>query len=120
MKASGKETKIHFRLGANSGDSLSHFPGGRIISNLDCIYIALAGFFILYGRWLSIIYPLPLNPDEAQVAANTLRITFHGFNWNALDGTTVGPLNSLILLWLNIIGWDVTLFPHYFILPLKA
>lgn len=93
---------------SDTKQKLSHLLCGRVISNLDYLYIAFAGFCILYGRWLSIIYPIPLNPDEAQMAANTLRITFHGFNWNALDGTTVGPLSSVILLWPHIIGWDVT------------
>src|SRR5690348_15453056 len=108
MNASDAKKKLHFTLGANPGDSISHLLCGRVIPNLDYLYIAFAAFYIFYGRWLSIIYPIPLNPDEAQMAANTLRITFHGFNWNALDGTTVGPLNSLILLWPYIIGWDVT------------
>src|ERR1700745_3586567 len=109
MKASGKEKHIHFILAAKSGASLSHFLFGRLIPYLDCLYLAVAGLFILHGRWLSIIYPIPLNPDEAHMAANTLRITSHGFNWNALDSNTSGPLNSLILLWPKLLGWDVTI-----------
>lgn len=64
---------------------------------------------MIYGRWSSIIYPIPLNPDEVQAAANTLRIMSDGFSWGSLDGTTVGPLNSIVLIWPKFIGLDVTL-----------
>jgi hypothetical protein len=76
---------------------------------LDFFLLAVAAFALLYGRWYSIIFPIPLNPDEVQAAANTLRILSDGFNWDSLDGTTVGPLNSIILMWPKIIGLDVTL-----------
>lgn len=66
-------------------------------------------FFMLIGRWYSITYPLPLNPDEAQMGANVLRGMQHGFNWGGMDGTTSGPLNSLILAWPKFFGFDVTL-----------
>jgi hypothetical protein len=66
-------------------------------------------FTILFGRWSSIVYPFPLNVDEAQAAANTLRITVNGLNWTSLDGTTVGPLNSLLLMWPKLLGLNVTL-----------
>ncbi|MDG3064102.1 hypothetical protein ACFQ4M_11000 [Thauera mechernichensis] len=73
-------------------------------------FVALAIFAIifLHGRWDSITYPIPLNPDEAQVTANSLRILNYGFNWNALDGTTAGPLNSIVISWPYLINSDVT------------
>lgn len=74
-------------------------------------YLFLAFVILLMGwcRWNSVVYPWPLNPDEAQAGANTLRILAYGLNWDSLDGTTVGPLNSLVLCWPYIFGLDVTL-----------
>lgn len=63
---------------------------------------------MLWGRWDSIIYPLTLNPDEAQAMANTLRMKAFGYSWNASDGTTVGPYNAIVLSWPYLFGWDVT------------
>lgn len=74
----------------------------------DVAIIAILLLIIVIGRWDSIIYPLSLSPDEAQMAANTLRIRSHGFNWDSLDGTTSGPLNSLVLAWPHLIGFDTT------------
>jgi hypothetical protein len=34
-----------------------------------------------------------------------LRLASHGFNWDALDGTTVGPLNTVVLYWPALVGW---------------
>ena len=87
---------------------------GREACNLmkkhyECLYILLALVFIAWGRWDAMLYPLPLNPDEVQAAANSLRIKEYGISWNAVDGNTVGPLNSLILCWPFLFGGDVTL-----------
>lgn len=76
---------------------------------IDLILIGFFGALLFFCRWDSIIYPLPLNPDEVQLAANTLRISTHGFNWNSMDGTTSGPLNSIALLWPKLIGLEVTI-----------
>ena len=75
----------------------------------DVAFLIFASSIVLFGRWTSIKYPIPLNADEVQAAANTLRIAANGLNWNSLDGTTVGPLNSLILMWPKILGLDVTI-----------
>jgi hypothetical protein len=76
---------------------------------IDAITIFFIAFCLVQGRWLSIVYPLPLNPDEVSFAANTFRITDYGYNWDATDGITSGPLNSAILLWPHIFALDVTL-----------
>lgn len=55
------------------------------------------------------MYPLPFNPDEAQAVANAMRLKHFGLSWDALDGTTVGPFNTLILCWPYLMGGDVTL-----------
>lgn len=80
------------------------------ISNLFDVFFLLAGItFITLGRWSSIVFPYPLNPDEVQMAANALRIKSFGWNWNAVDGATGGPLDSLALLWPSLFNNDVTL-----------
>jgi hypothetical protein len=91
------------------GMNRSNGPAKVHFDFLDCFLLAVAVLALLYGRWSSIIFPISLNPDEVQAAANTLRILNYGFNWDSLDGTTVGPLNSIILMWPKIIGLDVTL-----------
>lgn len=64
---------------------------------------------LLVGRWSSILHPVPFNPDEAQAAANAMRIHAYGLNWNALDGSTNGPLDSLVACWPYLLGLDPTL-----------
>ncbi len=79
------------------------------LSIFDVLFLLSGAGIITIGRWFSIVYPVPFNPDEAQMAANALRIQHFGWNWDAIDGTTSGPLNSLILLWPTLFGGDVTL-----------
>lgn len=76
---------------------------------VDLIVIAAMAFVLVHGRWLSMVYPFPLNPDEAQAAANALRIKAYGFDWSVLDGSTNGPLDSLATCWPYLFGLDVTL-----------
>lgn len=80
-----------------------------LLKAADLFVIAAVAFVLVYGRWLSIVYPYPLNPDEAQAAANALRIKAYGFNWDVLDGATNGALDSLVVCWPHLFGWDVTL-----------
>jgi hypothetical protein len=88
------------------------FPGHTlrhlIKKHYECLYILLALVFIAWARWDSMLYPLPLNPDEVQAAANAMRIKAYGISWDAVDGNTAGPLNSLILGWPLFFGGDVT------------
>jgi hypothetical protein len=76
---------------------LSLFPS--MMRSGGLVMLAIVALELIHGRWPSIIYPLAMNPGEAQFAANALRIREHGFNWYALDGSTAGPLDSLILCW---------------------
>ena len=75
----------------------------------DYLFILIGLVFICWGRWDSIIYPLPLNPDEAQMAANALRFKAYGLSWHSLDPTTSGPYNTLVISWPYLFGGDVTL-----------
>jgi hypothetical protein len=88
-----------------SGSVFSHIKK----KHYEWLYILLVLAFMAWGRWDSMLYPLPLNPDEVQAAANALRIKEYGISWDAVDGNTVGPLNSLILGWPFFFGDDVTL-----------
>jgi len=73
--------------------------------------VLLAGFvLLLWQRWATITSSATFNPDEEQALANAYRIAFHGLNWNSLDGTTVGPLNSLVLCWPYVLGLEPTIF----------
>ena len=75
----------------------------------DLMAVAAVVIVLLHGRWASIVFPLSLNPDESEAAANALRIKAVGFNWDALDGSTDGPLDSLAICWPHLFGWDATL-----------
>lgn len=64
---------------------------------------------ILACRLRAIVYPHPLNPDEAQLGANALRALAHGSGWDNLDGFSSGPLNSVALTWPALIGKGISL-----------
>lgn len=74
----------------------------------DVFYCICTFSFLLWGRYDFIVSPLALNPDEFQAGANVLRILQYGFNWDTLDSTTVGPLNSLILAWPYLLAQEIT------------
>src|SRR5579863_1481265 len=110
MKISNAMNWIKLCLsGTNSKDLALLSMLRSIPQKLDLIGIVVMAFVLAYGRWHSIVYPFPLNPDEGQAAANALRIKSYGFNWDALDGSTNGPLDSLIVSWPHIFGLDTTL-----------
>lgn len=82
------------------GLPLSRFPRW----GLDGLFLLGLALLLLVGRWHSMVYPLPLNPDESQALANVLRLPLYGGNWDGIDGTTVGPLNSWALAWPLLLG----------------
>jgi hypothetical protein len=89
-------------------------PGTRRISGptsrvFDLCFIIAMALLLLCGRWSSILHPVPFNPDEAQAAANAMRIHAYGLDWNSLDGSTNGPLDSLVACWPYLLGLDPTL-----------
>jgi hypothetical protein len=54
------------------------------------------------------MYDLPLNPDEAQMIANAMKLAVDPVPWRSLDTTSSGPLNSMVLMWPYLFGQDVT------------
>lgn len=49
-----------------------------------------------------------LNIDESQMMANAVRFHLNNYNIFEFDGTSSGFINSLVLNWPNIFGFDVT------------
>src|SRR5260221_11262387 len=68
-------------------------------SRLDrpVIFFGLIFFLLLVLPWPSIKDPQELNVDESQMLAQGLRYLSHPIPWRDVDGTTSGPLNSLLL-----------------------
>ena len=61
------------------------------------VFLVLSLAVLLYGRRQILHYDPILNPDEALMAADAM-LTQHGWlDWNIIDPTTSGPLNSMIL-----------------------
>lgn len=70
----------------------------------------LGGVALIFaGRLPAIVLPIRLNPDEAQLGANALRVLRYGSGWGSLDGFSSGPLNSLALTWPILFGKGVSL-----------
>ena len=64
---------------------------------------------ILFGRANSYLFGFEvLNEDESQMMANAIKIYLENYNVFALDGTSSGFFNSLILTWPTFIGLDIT------------
>jgi putative flippase GtrA len=80
----------------------------RDAGELDIKTLVLMAAILACARWPSINYPLPLNVDESQALANVLRMAATGIGWANSDGTTVGPLNSLVLGWPQLLNLDAT------------
>lgn len=73
-------------------------------------FLAASGAYIFFSRRPVLAYDLPINPDEAMMAANAMRFRHGWLNWDILDGITSGPLNSAILAWPLVLGGDITLY----------
>ena len=76
---------------------------------LDAVFLLSGIAFIWIARLPILQFALALDPDEAQFSANAMRIWAGGMNWDNLDSTSSGPLNSAVLAWPYLMGLDVTL-----------
>lgn len=88
---------------------ISYLTRKRFGCLLEVCFLIFICFLTALYRWKFVVYPVPLNPDEVQAGANVLRFMNFGLSWDSLDGTTVGPLNTAVLAWPVLFGWDVTL-----------
>ncbi|HZV34728.1 MAG TPA: hypothetical protein VFB72_09175 [Verrucomicrobiae bacterium] len=70
------------------GDSLQDHPAFFFIPVVLCLLVI---------EWPRIVWPHELNMDESQMLAQAARFLVHPVPWRDVDGTTSGPLNSLLL-----------------------
>jgi hypothetical protein len=70
---------------------------------------------ILVFRFPEIRYGGVFNSDEAQMTAQAIRFAHLATPWRDVDGTTSGPLNSLVVAAPILIGHDPTLHSSRFI-----
>lgn len=49
-------------------------------------------------RWPPLFSQVEFNPDESQLAAGAITLTYDPVFWRAVDGTTSGPLNFYVLV----------------------
>lgn len=75
---------------------------------VDFLVAISAATILTWGRYGSIVFPFPLNPDEAQAAANALIIKRYGIGWDVVDGGSCGVLHSLVTCWPYLFHGDVT------------
>lgn len=80
-----------------------------VYKKINLIFFLILLIVLSCSRWKSIVYPLPLSLDESEIASHVLRILSYGYNWDVLDGGTIGPFTSLIVAWPTIFGLDTTL-----------
>jgi hypothetical protein len=55
-------------------------------------------------RWPTWFFPLPLNPDEAQIVSGAITLNRFPIYWKHVDGTTHGPLCEYLLLLATWLG----------------
>lgn len=70
--------------------------------------ISLVGLVMARAPVLAI--NVPNNPDEAQMLANAMKFLGGWNSWASVDTTSSGPLNSMLLTWPALFGWDISFF----------
>jgi hypothetical protein len=78
------------------------------LSWLDFSFVGAASLFILVARLPILQISRDLQPDEAQHGANALMAASTWLNWDTLDSTSSGPLNSMIHAWPLLFHADIT------------
>lgn len=58
-------------------------------------------------RWPLWFNPANFNPDESQIIAGAQALTHDPVFWRSVDGSTAGPLNFYVLLWVKLAGAPV-------------
>ncbi len=71
-------------------------PGDSALERPAVFFLLMAACLFLV-KWPQITCPRAINVDEAQLLAQAMRICSHPIPWRDVDGTTSGPLNSLLL-----------------------
>jgi hypothetical protein len=73
------------------------------------LYCSVSILFLFVARWPAALWSAPFNPDEAQMVASAMKFALDPIPWRSVDTTSSGPLNSMVLMWPNLFGGDVTL-----------
>lgn len=60
-------------------------------------FLALIALVLGLARWPSVMEYVEYNPDESQIVAQAALFLHRVVPWRDVDGTTSGPLNSLVL-----------------------
>lgn len=97
-----------FRPG-RPGTSLSWLTGAPLHLPVEAAFLLGGAALMFAGRLPAIVLPIRMNPDEAQLGANALRVLHHGSGWGSLDSSSSGPLNSLVLIWPTLFGQGISL-----------
>jgi hypothetical protein len=74
--------------------------GGSVWNRLKSpvAFFASCAVALVALRWQAVLLHAPLNPDEAQMLAQAITLHHYPIPWKDYDGTTSGPLNSMVLL----------------------
>jgi hypothetical protein len=78
-------------------------PRGSFLEH-PVLFFLVAGGALLALRWPMITWDYQFNPDESQMLAQGMRYLSHPIPWRDVDGTTSGPLNSMLLSLMMICG----------------
>jgi len=79
------------------------------LSNIWYFFFLFFFLILLFRLESSLFFPGILNPDEFQIAATGMRLKF-GYSWDNIDNITTGPINSIVVSWPNLFGFETTLF----------
>lgn len=83
-------------VGANA--TTSNRRGMQALVMLSLVLLVVA------GRWLTVLIPGPLNPDESLMLAQAIKFKLDWIPWRSVDPGTGGPINSYALLILHGLG----------------
>jgi len=73
------------------------FSPRKSFTDNPLVFFILIFISMLILRWPLISWPHEINIDESQMLAQGMRYLSHPIPWRDVDGTTGGPLNSMIL-----------------------
>lgn len=73
----------------------------------DWIFWTSIVFISAFMRLPIFLYNLPLNPDESQMLAQGLTLTFDPLLYRSVDPTTIGPINNYLLALLGFLGFKL-------------
>lgn len=70
----------------------------------DQLFLLSAGFLIVFMRLPVLIFNQELNADESQMIAHAITLKQFPVYWESVDGTTIGPLDSYLLVLPSFFG----------------